>query len=172
MIETDEPIQLQQQTADPETVRILEEMLESNETITARAVARKHSSIKHASSITRHQGRADLLKTFQEKQAEFRRWMDRAPKASRTQLASQLAAKDARIKELEQQVEILRVSHLAMIRAVGELGGASKWLRFFEPYREIRDSLNNMGLTPATKITELKRSGSRKAGTKPHNHSL
>jgi len=49
---------------DPEMERILAEMLEADETITARAVARKHPAIKHASSVTRSQARSDLLARY------------------------------------------------------------------------------------------------------------
>ena len=60
------------------------------------------------------------------------------PKRSREQLADQLAQKDSRIVELERQVEVLRVSHVAMIRTVGELGGMGKLLKLYEGYREVK----------------------------------
>lgn len=134
--------------ADPEMELILERMLEDDETITARAVARRHPAIKHASSITRIPVRADLLAHYQERQKQFREWRHRAPKRSRDQLAAQLARKDSRIAELERQVEILRVSHMAMIRTVGELGGITKLLKLYEGYREVRDELDRLGVLP------------------------
>ncbi len=133
---------------DVDMVRILQEMLETDVTMTARGVARKHPFIQHASSITRHQNRRDLLARYQAMQNERRAWLKRLPKYSRAQTASQLADKDLRIAELERQVEILRVSHLAMIRAVGELGGVSKWLRLFEDYSDVREELKKLGLLP------------------------
>jgi hypothetical protein len=138
--------------ADPEMERILEEMLEADETITARAVARKHPAIKHASSVTRSQVRSDLLARYQERQKQFREWRHRAPKRSRDQLAAQLAHRDVRIAELERQVEILRVSHLAMIRTVGELGGISKLLKLYEGYREVRGELDRLGALPPGEV--------------------
>lgn len=55
-----------------------------------------------------------------------------------------------RIATLTQQVEILTASHVAMIRAVGELGGFSKWAKFFQDYQPIRDTLNTIGAMPST----------------------
>jgi hypothetical protein len=83
--------------ADPEMTEILEAMLGADETITARAVVRKHPKLKHASSITRSHGRLLLLQQFQAKQKQYREWHARAPKRSRDHLAAQLAEKDARI---------------------------------------------------------------------------
>lgn len=138
--------------ADPEMVRILEEMLEANETITARAVARKHPAIKHASSVIRSQVRSHLLARYLERQKERREWLQRAPKRSRDQLAAQLAQKDSRIAELEHQVEILRVLVLAVIRTVGEMGGISKLLKLYEGYREVRDELDRLRVLPQGEV--------------------
>jgi hypothetical protein len=63
-----------------------------------------------------------------------------------------MADKDRHIAELQKQVEFLRISHVAMIRAVGELGGMSKWLRFFESYREIRDELKKLTPLPVSEV--------------------
>jgi hypothetical protein len=138
--------------ADPEMERILKQMLEADETITARSVARKHPAIKHASSITRIPARSDQLARYQERQKQFREWRHRMPKRSRDQLAAQLAQKDSRIATLERQVEILRVSHLAMIRTIGELGGISKLLKLYEGYREVRNELDRMALLPRGEV--------------------
>jgi len=137
---------------DPEMLRILQEMLDNDEKITARAVARKHSEIGHASSITRSSARSELLARFQEQQAQYRAWRARSPKRSKDQLASQLAQKDVRIAELERQVEVLRLSHIAMIRAVGELGGMSKLLKLYEGYSIARRELVELGVLPAGQI--------------------
>jgi hypothetical protein len=60
------------------------------------------------------------------------------PKHSREQPTNQLAQKDLRIAELEHQVEVLRVSHLAVIRTVGELGGMGKLLNGGTASREMK----------------------------------
>jgi hypothetical protein len=147
-----EPQQKLSNEADPEMVRILEEMLEADETITARAVARKHPAIKHASSVTRHPFRSALLAQFQSQQAQYRTWQARTPKRSREQLAAQLAQKDLRITELEHQVEILQVHSLAMIRTMGELGGIGKLLKLYESYRDVRDELNRLRVLPQGEV--------------------
>ncbi len=132
--------------------RILKEMLEADETITARAVARKHPVIKHASSVTRNPSRSDLLAQFQSQQAQYRTWQARMPKRSREQLAAQLAQKDLEIADLKHKVEILRVYSLAMIRTVGESGGISKLLKLYEGYRDIRNELDRMGVLPQGEV--------------------
>jgi len=141
---------------DPEMVRILQEMLDSNERITARAVARKHPVLKHASSITRSSERSNLLSRFQSQQDHYREWQERMPKRSREQLADQLAQKDSRIAELERQVEVLRVSHMAMIRTVGELGGMGKLLKLYEGYREVRSELDKMAVLPRGEVKTIR----------------
>jgi hypothetical protein len=147
------------QKADPEMLRILEEMLEADETITARSVARRHGKIRHASSITRHYGRRELLARFQTIQKERRAWLERIPKMSNVKTATEMAKKDQRIGALERTVEMLRASHLAMLRAIGEFGGVSKWLEFYGRYREIREELRNMGVMPEPELQQMKPRG-------------
>lgn len=137
---------VQEAAVDTDMLHVLETMLENDETITARAVARNHPRLKQASSITRSDSRSRLLADFQDKQRQFRTWRSVAPKRSREQLAAQLAQKDSRIAELERQVDILRVSHIAMMRSVGELGGTGKLLKLYEEYREVRGELQRLGL--------------------------
>jgi hypothetical protein len=141
---------------DPELLRVLEEMLELDEDITARAAARRHAVISHASSITRSTHRSEMVASFRVQQAERRGWSHRLQKRSREKAASELTARDARIKVLEGQVETLRVSHLAMIRAVGELGGMAKWRKLFEEHREIRESLRTVGALPEAGVAEIR----------------
>lgn len=126
---------------DKEMVRVLEYLLECDENITARAVARHHAEIRHASSITRNESRVALLTEYQYRQQELRNYLRRNSKHSQERVADDMAKKDQKIFELEQQVEILTASHVAMIRVVGELGGMAKWLKFFEHYKKTRDSL-------------------------------
>ena len=141
---------------------ILEAMIEADETITARAVARKHPVLKSASSITRNADRTSLLAKYQTQQKQFRAMRDQMPKRSRDQIAAQIAQKDARIAELERQVEVLTVSHLAMIRAVGELGGIGKWMKFYAYHREVRDELNRLGVLPKAEIMTIHQLGSER----------
>ncbi len=138
-----------------EMVRILEKMISVDVTITARAVARMHSTVKHASSIIRSAIRSALLAQYQERQKQFRAMRGRVPKRSRDQIAAQLAQKDSRISELERQVEALRLSHLAMIRTVGELGGMSKLLKLYNAYRDVRTELDRLGVLPRCKVRAM-----------------
>jgi hypothetical protein len=143
-----------QLTANPEVAmrEILENMLARDENITARAVARLHPRISAASSITRSAERSEMLARYQERQAEFRRWRGRPSKLSGTAAAGALAERDLRIAELESQVALLTASHLAMIRAVGELGGFSKWAQFYESYSVSRARLAQLGALPEAGI--------------------
>lgn len=141
--------------SDATLIRILEELLERDENITARAVARLHPEIGHASTITRSSGRAKLLAQYQAKQKEIRNHLGRQTKRSKEKVAAELASKDLRIAELERQVDVLRASHLAMLRAVGELGGMSKWMKFFENYGAIRNELNELNAIPETDISSM-----------------
>ncbi len=70
-------------------------------------------------------------------------------------MAATLADKDLRIAELEATVQLLTASHLAMLRAVGELGGFSKWARFYEQYRDARDKLAELGALPEAAIVAM-----------------
>lgn len=125
-------------------VEILEDMLAKDETITARAIARRHPTLTHASSITRNEERAALLASYQDKQREFRSWQGKKNKLSGDDLALKLAEKDQRIKELEKQVEVLKTSHVAMIRAVGEAGGMAKLLKFYNSYEKVQKDLKKI----------------------------
>jgi hypothetical protein len=133
---------------DTEMLTILEKMLQENIDITARGVIRQHSELKAASSITRSKERSELLEYYQKKKNELRNWHKRLGKTSKNNIANELAEKDLRIVELENQVEILTPSHIAMINAVGELGGFTKWAKFFENYHDFVEQLNKMNALP------------------------
>ncbi|WP_065502037.1 hypothetical protein [Burkholderia stabilis] len=142
--------------ADNEPMRvILEMLLADDKDITARAVARLHPSIKAASSITRSEVRSKLLSEYQLRQSEYRRWRGRVAKRSGADTAVSLADKDIRIAELEATVQLLTASHLAMLRAVGELGGFSKWAKFYEEYRDARDKLVGIGAVSSATVDSL-----------------
>lgn len=117
--------------ADKLLEEILKELLENDIDITAREVARRHPHIAAASTITRSSSRSALLEEFKGRQDEFRRWSRNSDKTSKSNMAMMLAEKDRQIAELHQQLEVLTASHVAMIRAVGELGGFVKWRQLF-----------------------------------------
>ncbi|BDC46069.1 hypothetical protein [Paraburkholderia terrae] len=149
-------------SSDNEMREILETLLADDEDITARAVARLHPSIKAASSITRSESRSRLLAQYQLRQAEYRRWRGRVARRSGADTAASLADKDIRIAELEAAVQLLTASHLAMLRAVGELGGFSKWAKFYEHHREARDKLAEFGAMPTTPVSPIPAAGDEK----------
>lgn len=142
-------------SGDDQMREILETLLANDEDITARAVARLHPSINAASSITRSESRSELLAEYQQRQTEYRRWRSRVAKRSGADTAASLADKDIRIAELEATVQLLTASHLAMLRAVGELGGFSKWARFYEQYRDARDKLAELGAIPEAAVSPI-----------------
>lgn len=141
-----------EQYPDDAMVAILKQLLAEDADITARAVARLHPSLSAASSITRNPARVALLATYQEQQANYRRWRPRVSRMSKIDQSATLAAKDARIAELEASVQLLTASHIAMVRAVGELGGFSKWTKFYENYSSVRDQLNALGALPTSTV--------------------
>lgn len=147
--------ELSMQEYDPQMREILETMLAGDQDITARAVARLHPTIQAASSITRSETRSQLLAQYQERQAEYRRWRGRVRKQSSADTAASLEHKEHRIAQLETNVQLLTASHLAMLRAVGELGGFSKWAKFYEHYREARDKLIELRSTPGATVFSI-----------------
>jgi hypothetical protein len=142
-------------SSDDQMREILETLLAEDENITARAIARLHPSIKAASSITRSESRSRLLAQYQLRQAEYRQWRARVARRSGADIAASLADKDVRIAELESIVQLLTASHLAMLRAVGELGGVNKWAKFYEHHREIRDRLADFDAMPAAPVSAI-----------------
>lgn len=129
---------------DTEMEKVLQDLLDRNESITARAVARLHPTIKAASSIIRCKNRSTLLANYQARQKEYQRWQGNLLKISKEKAAAALAEKDYRIAELERKVQILTASHVAMIRAVGEMGGFKRWAAFFDKFQSVRKELENL----------------------------
>ncbi|QDQ82278.1 hypothetical protein [Paraburkholderia megapolitana] len=159
-----EPKEITPSSDDDQMREILETLLANDEDITARAVARLHPSINAASSITRSESRSKLLAEYQRRQSEYRRWRGRVAKRSGADTAASLADKDIRIAELEATVQLLTASHLAMLRAVGELGGFSKWARFYEQYRDARDKLAELGAIPESTVSPMPAENPKRRG--------
>lgn len=146
---------------DLEMREVLDDLLSRDVDITARAVARLHPRIRAASSITRSKERSHLLSQYQERQAEFRRWRGRPGKITGAAAASALADRDLHIAKLESRVAVLTASHVALIRAVGELGGFSRWAQFYDSYRDSRDRLVELGALPESTVRTLPPRGGR-----------
>lgn len=95
------------ESTDDAMVKVLEQLLAEDTDITARAVARLHPSLAAASSITRNPTRMALLSKYREQQATYRRWKGRVSHLSGADQSTALAAKNARIAELEAKVQLL-----------------------------------------------------------------
>lgn len=144
---------MSRKTKDPlhtELKSVFEGMLERDEDITARAVARLHSTIKNASDITRHEERRALLDQFQSKQLELRKFANKVKHSGTTVAAKNLLETGERIRRLESNEAARIASHLAMIAVVCELGGTAKLLKFYQQYSQIRDQLTQQGALPNT----------------------
>lgn len=130
---------------DTELIQILEILLEQDENISARAVARLHTRIGHASTITRSPKRMALLKAYQDKQDELRHLISRLKKVSQTDTTRMLLERDERIAQLKNQCENLVAAHSMLFRQVCEMGGTRKLGEFYVQFREMRDSLKAVG---------------------------
>ena len=129
---------------------LLAGMLDRDENITARAVARLHSSIKNASDYTRNAERRELLEGAQAKQEALRKFASRAKRDGSRASAEKLQAAEERVRELEGNEAARVASHLAMIHAVAELGGTAKLLAFYRSHADIRDRLHRQGALPSS----------------------
>ena len=131
---------------DIEMLSILEELIEKDITITAREIARRHSAFNHAASITRNSNRQQLLHEFQEKQTLVRKLTDSAKRIAKSALITDLAEKERKIAMLEEQVQFLTASHIAMLRAVGQIGGMEIWRSFFKDFSKLQTLLKDLKL--------------------------
>ncbi len=138
-------------TLDPlheELRAVLEGMLERNEDVSARGVARLHSSVKDASGIIRHAERRKILEEYQARQNEFRAAVTKIHRTGSSAAAAELQAASERVRELEDGESARIESHVAMINIVAELGGAAKLLQFYKRFAVIRDTLARDGALP------------------------
>ncbi|NHZ43638.1 hypothetical protein [Massilia aquatica] len=120
-----------------ELIAVLERLLAEDETISVRAAARLHPSLKNASAFTRDLERTRVINGFQEKQREFR--SIRAGVMDKTELVTKgaLATALQRVEELEAFVKTLVAAHVGMITAVTRAGGMSALETFWRDYRDI-----------------------------------
>jgi len=130
-------------------------MLNDDTTISARAVANRHTKIKSASSFTRNPDRLALISKYQERQSQHRTWQKKLKKTSSEKANQLLATKDERISELEMRNKLLIISHMAMLKAVGEMGGFAKWSKLFKDFQQVRQSLYEMNAMPNADIHQL-----------------
>lgn len=131
-----------------ELLQILEQLLHENVDISAREVIRRHSTLKHATAITRNEARTQLVAEWKDLQTLARSIaVDPAP-AKGPSLGQQLDESKVRIKQLEGQVRALVASHAACVRAVYKHGGARSLQKFWTEYDQIGQTLRELGAVP------------------------
>lgn len=145
-----------------EFINILEELLKLDQDITAREIARRHTKLSSASTITRHPERRELLEAFQKRQNELRIWKKQLGKTSKDKTAAKLNTQQAQIAELETTVKILTTGHVALIAAVAQVGGMGKLVKFYENFREVRNHLQDAGALPKNIVASITPFGSRR----------
>ena len=116
---------------------ILKKMLEYDETITYRSIAAQHPHFKYASSITRNSERKKLVESYQAKQEFIRIKAEVLKKQSQGNLIDKITKLEEMNNILTQKNEALTLSHIALYKAVGELGGLALWEKMFERNSEI-----------------------------------
>jgi hypothetical protein len=126
-----------------------DQMLEANEKLTARAVARR-AGIGAASSITRDPVRRAMLEGFQREQDKRNDWVKRAKKQSLAKTENQLNRQAITISQFEQLLQLLVASHKAVLMGIDAVGGTREWLRFFRSYRDgiLVEALRVVGAIP------------------------
>ena len=136
-----------------ETLQLLEETLDAmvleNQKITARAViARMGGVLKHPSDITRNVERDRLFTKYKERQERVRVTLQDSSGKSAQSLSAEVVNLSAELDLLRSERDLLIASHRAAILAVGELGGASAWLKFFAGYHAAVERLQAIGAVP------------------------
>ncbi|MGJ7571569.1 hypothetical protein ACSFBX_13630 [Variovorax sp. RB2P76] len=132
---------------DEELKILLEALLTEDVDVTAREIARRHSSLKNASAFTRSESRTQLISAARQRQAEIRRAAQNI--VSTTASADELALRTAEVKKLERQVRNLVAAHAGLIRAVQLAGGMNALSRFWKDYKAIADEVHALDAVPA-----------------------
>lgn len=131
---------------------VLETMLDQGERISARGVLKHLPDVRAPSSLTRDPVRRRMLEEFRRLQTARNAWVERAKKQSTARLERLLAERDARVADLEHQLQLLVASHRAMVQVVGELGGLPVWKKAFEGYERRFDELKRLrAMAPPTR---------------------
>jgi hypothetical protein len=124
-------------------------MLESDDTVTARSLARR-VGLRAASSITRDPARRAFVGSVQEQQRARRGWVERSRKVSTANLRRDLADRDADLADMNRKVQLLTASHKAILLALDEMGGTRAWVKFFSGYAAGLVTIQTAGAIPNT----------------------
>lgn len=139
-------------TVDPENAElkaILDGLLREDVTITAREVARRHSSLSNASAFTRHPERRALVEAFSVRQRDARRLIGgkQEPTPSRTSDDATEGHRE-QVAHFQKVVSHLVAAHVGLIRAVQSTGGMRGLERFWSEYKDIATSLSELQAIP------------------------
>ena len=139
---------------DEELTILLEALLTEDVDVTAREVARRHSSLKNASAFTRSESRTQLIRAAQQRQTEVRRAAQKL--VSTTAGTDELALRTSEVKQLRRQVRTLVAAHAGLIRAVQLAGGMAALSRFWKEYKAVADEVHASGaMVSSGTVTQL-----------------
>lgn len=140
-----------------ELSRVLTELAAEGVDITAQEVARRHSTLKHASDFTRNADRNALLTSARQTQLMIRAEAGKPHDEKASGLAVELEAAQARVSELEEQVKALASSHAECVKAVMRHGGMQALERFWQDYKAIGDSVREAdGMPTSAEVTPIR----------------
>ncbi|MCA0374683.1 hypothetical protein [Limnohabitans sp.] len=124
-----------------ELTDILKTLLTDNIDITAREVARRHSTLKNPSAFTRNEARTALIAAAQAQQHGVRNIV--AGSGASGSLQDQVAGYRQEIKRLEDQLTHMVAAHAGLIRAVQMAGGGPALERFWRDYKAVGDAVHS-----------------------------
>lgn len=126
--------------------KILDALVSENVDITAREIARRHPHLKHASTFTRNAERLELIGIAQRSQIQAR---EIAAKISGSQTSLPLREDEQiEVAVLQRQVQILVAAHAGLIRSVQLAGGMAALERFWNDYKEISGTIQQLDAGP------------------------
>ena len=147
-----------------ELADILNTLLTDNIDITAREVARRHSTLKNPSAFTRNEARSALIAAPQ-----IEKLLQQAAQAQQQgvrkivaggggagSLQDQAAGYRQDIKRLEAQLTHMVAAHAGLIRAVQMAGGGPALERFWRDYKAVGDAVHSLSAANAERpVTHL-----------------
>ena len=142
-------------TADNELLSVLSDMLERNETTSARSVLRRMSTAKSVTDITRDEWRRSTLAEYQAEQTRLRAMSSRWDCTSKANLTVRAELDGSKLDGLQKENDIMRAGLVAAIRAVGEHGAFRPWRKFFEEYEETFSVLKEKGVPVEAEVVQL-----------------
>lgn len=146
-------------TTDNELLSVLAEMLDRNETISARAAIRHMSTAKSVTDITRDEWRRSVLTDYQTEQTRLRAMSSRWGGTSKADLTLRAELDHSKLNDLQKENDIMRAGLVAAIRAVGEHGAFRPWRKFFDEYEETFAVLKAKGVPVEAEVVQLPAAG-------------